>query len=170
MWQLDHFSITWWQLDGHFWNKYRTTEPPWVADKTQTLKFWERYAFGNIFLLNKCQPPLPLRSFSLYCLSIISSVYLTCAFSIATSTEDPLSEAKPIRLHIPLALSLWSDLDLRKIYLDWVLGKKLQPWLLGEHQSNSLLPSPQVPILYKKLQYTSHTASHLIKHVICVGS
>ena len=78
-------------------------------------------------------------------------VYLTCAFSIATSTEDSLSEAEPIRLHIPLALSLWSDLDLRKIYLDWVLGKKLQPWLLGEHQSNSLLPSPQVPILYKKL-------------------
>ena len=54
----------------------------------------------------------------------------------------------------------------------WIecLEKKLQPWLLGEHQSNSLLPSPQVPILNKKLQYTSHTTNHLIKHVICVGS
>ena len=94
-------------------------------------------------------------------------VYLTCAFSIATSTEDPLSEAEPIRLHIPLALSLWSDLDLRKIYLDWVLGKKTQPWLLGEHQNNSLLLPLQVPNLYSIL-YIAHHQS-LDQTCYCVG-
>ena len=58
------------------------------------------------------------------------SSYLTCAFSVATSTEDSLSEVESIPLNFLLALCLWNDRNLERKDRVWSASGKRHLCLL----------------------------------------